>query len=107
MSTISTTGSGATAITLTEAELDRYITHAPTRSWLTGPGLPGTGGLLTFEPLRTAGLRTLADLTDGPSRLAEELRDRLVIGELLAPAGLDTESILLDGGTGEISTAYL
>ncbi|MGW2958335.1 SUKH-4 family immunity protein [Streptomyces sp. NPDC001220] len=110
MSTTSTTGSGAAAITLTEAELDRYITHEPTRMWLTGPGLPDTGGLLTFEPLRTAGLRTLADVADvtaGPSRLAEELRDRLVIGELLAPAGLDTESILLDGGTGEISTAYL
>ncbi|MEU9385603.1 SUKH-4 family immunity protein [Streptomyces sp. NPDC048279] len=110
MSTTSTTGSGAAAITLTEAELDRYITHEPTRMWLSGPGLPDTGGLLTFEPLRTAGLRTLADVADltaGPSRLAEDLRDRLVIGELLAPAGLDTESILLDGGTGEISTAYL
>ncbi|MFE9452658.1 SUKH-4 family immunity protein [Streptomyces sp. NPDC006739] len=104
---MSTTDAGAAAITLTEAELDRYVTHAPTRGLLTGPGLPPDSGLLTFSPLRTDGLRTLADAMDGPGRLAEELRDRLVIGELLGPAGTERESILLDGGTGEITTAYL
>ncbi|MFI5685673.1 SUKH-4 family immunity protein [Streptomyces sp. NPDC051636] len=101
---MSTTDAGVAAITLTEDDLGPYVTHAPTRHWLTGPGLPGGGGLLTFEPLRTGGLRTLADATDDP---AEELRDRLVIGELLSPAGMETESLLLDGGTGEITTTYL
>ncbi|MCF3129825.1 SUKH-4 family immunity protein [Streptomyces olivochromogenes] len=104
---MSTTDAGVAAITLTEDQLGLYVTHAPTRDLLTGPGLPGSSGLLTFEPLRTAGLRTLADATDGPSRLAEELRDRLVIGELVGPAGMLREAVLLDGGTGEISTAHL
>lgn len=104
---MSTTDAGVPAITLTEAELDRYVTHAPTRGLLAGPGLPTDTDLLTFSPLRTHGLRTLGDATDGPFRLAEELRNRLVIGELLNPAGMERESILLDGDTGEITTAYL
>jgi hypothetical protein len=104
---MSTTDAGSTAITLTEAELDRYVTHAPTRGLLTGPGLPARTDVLTFSPLRTYGLRTLADAAGGPFHLAEELRSRLVIGELLNPAGMERESILLDGATGEITTAYL
>ncbi|MGW4226159.1 SUKH-4 family immunity protein [Streptomyces bauhiniae] len=104
---MSMTDAGVTAITLTEAELDRWVTHAPTRGLLAGPGLPPDTGPLTFAPLRAHGLRRLADATDGPCRLADELRDRLVIGELLNPAGMDRESILLDGATGEVTTAYL
>ncbi|MFE8946244.1 SUKH-4 family immunity protein [Streptomyces sp. NPDC007856] len=104
---MSTTDAGIAAITLTEAELDRYVTHGPTRGLLSGTGLPADTDLLTFSPLRTHGLRTLADAADGPFRVADELRDRLVIGELLNPAGMDRESILLDGGTGELTTAYL
>ncbi|MFF8472888.1 SUKH-4 family immunity protein [Streptomyces sp. NPDC015414] len=104
---MSTTDAGIPAITLTEAELGRHITHAPTRGLLTGPGLPADTALLTFSPLRAHGLRTLGDATDGPFRLAEELRGRLVIGELLNPAGMERESILLDGDTGELTTACL
>ncbi|MFF9173690.1 SUKH-4 family immunity protein [Streptomyces sp. NPDC014793] len=104
---MSTTDAGIPAITLTEAELGRHITHAPTRGLLTGPGLPVDTALLTFSPLRAHGLRTLGDATDGPFRLAEELRGRLVIGELLNPAGMERESILLDGDTGELTTACL
>ncbi|WP_333778929.1 SUKH-4 family immunity protein [Streptomyces sp. IBSBF 3136] len=104
---MSTTDAGVPAITLTEAELDRYVTHPPTRGLLAGPGVPARTDLLTFSPLRTHGLRTLGDATDGPFRLAEELRGRLVIGELLNPAGMERESILLDGRTGELTTAYL
>ncbi|MGW2637247.1 SUKH-4 family immunity protein [Streptomyces sp. NPDC001348] len=101
---MSTIDAGVAVITLTEDDLGPYVTHAPTRHWLTGPGLPGDSDLLTFDPLRTAGLRTLADAADDP---AEHLRNRLVIGELLNPAGMDPESLLLDGGTGEITTTYL
>lgn len=101
---MSTTDAGVAVITLTEDDLGPYVTHAPTRHWLTGPGLPGDSGLLTFDPLRTTGLRTLAAAADDP---AEHLRDRLVIGELLYPAGMETESLLLDGDTGEITTTYL
>ncbi|UFR04207.1 SUKH-4 family immunity protein [Streptomyces sp. Go40/10] len=104
---MSTTDADVPAITLTEAELDRYVTHAPTRGLLTDTGLPAVIDLLTFSPLRTHGLRTLADAADGPLHLAEELRGRLVIGELLNPAGMERESILLDGATGELTTAYL
>ncbi|MGW4565589.1 SUKH-4 family immunity protein [Streptomyces sp. NPDC004561] len=104
---MSTTDAGTPAITLTEAELDRHVTHAPTRGLLTGAGLPARTDVLTFSPLRAHGLRTLADAADGPFHLAEELRGRLVIGELLNPAGMERESILLDGGTGEVTTAYL
>ncbi|MBV2354370.1 SUKH-4 family immunity protein [Streptomyces sp. J2-1] len=109
-----TTGAdaGTAAVALTEAELDRYVTHAPTRGLLATAGAPADTGPLTFSPLRAHGLRTCAEATEGPLRLAEELRDRLVMGELLSPAGTrrgaaGRESILLDGATGEISTAYL
>ncbi|KOV94255.1 SUKH-4 family immunity protein [Streptomyces sp. NRRL B-3648] len=104
---MSTTDAGVPVITLTEAELDRLVTHTPTRGLLTGTGLPAETDLLTFSPLRTHGLRTLADAAEGPFGLAEELRGRLVIGELLTPAGMERESILLDGATGELTTAYL
>ncbi|MFF8730213.1 SUKH-4 family immunity protein [Streptomyces sp. NPDC015171] len=104
---MSTTDAEVPAITLTEAELDRYVTHAPTRGLLAGAGLPAETDLLTFSPLRTHGLRTLADATGSPFQVAEDLRSRLVIGELLTPAGMERESILLDGDTGEITTAYL
>ncbi|GAA3826964.1 hypothetical protein GCM10022403_070320 [Streptomyces coacervatus] len=103
-----TTDIATATITLTEDQLDPYVTHAPTRRRLTGPGLPGDGALLTFAALRTGGLHTVGQDPEGDdSGLTEELRDRLVIGELLAPAGMAAESLLLDGGTGEISTAYL
>ncbi|MGI5375805.1 SUKH-4 family immunity protein [Streptomyces sp. CA-251387] len=99
---------GDTAITLTETELDPYVTHASTRRWLTGPGLPCDSGVLSFAELCREGLRTVADSTGDPDgRLAAELRDQLVIGGLLGPGGaLETESVLLDGTTGEISTTY-
>ncbi|MEU3779951.1 SUKH-4 family immunity protein [Streptomyces sp900129855] len=104
------TTTATTTITFTEDQLDPYVTHAPTRRWLTGPGLPGVpgdGGLLTFEALRTDGLRTVADSTDDPGgRLAAQLRDRLVIGGILGADGRERESVLLDGMTGEISTTY-
>ncbi|KUO18357.1 SUKH-4 family immunity protein [Streptomyces dysideae] len=104
---MSTTYAGGTAITLTEADLDPYVTHASTRRWLTGPGLPGDSGVLTFAALSEDGLRTVADTTGDPEdRLAGELRDQLVIGGLLGPGGMETESVLLDGETGEISTTY-
>ncbi|MFJ5263532.1 SUKH-4 family immunity protein [Streptomyces sp. NPDC088387] len=103
---MSTTGAITAAITLTEDDLNSYITHAPTRDWLTGPGLPGTGDLLTFETLRADGLRTVADSTGDADTLTAELRDRLVIGGLLTPDGIQGESVLLDGATGAVSTAY-
>ncbi|MFJ4952181.1 SUKH-4 family immunity protein [Streptomyces sp. NPDC088760] len=104
---MSTTDAEVPVITLTEAELDRFVTHTPTRGLLTGTGLPAETDLLTFSPLRTHGLRTLDDAAESPFGLAEELRGRLVIGELLTPAGMERESILLDGATGELTTAYL
>ncbi|MEW1827695.1 SUKH-4 family immunity protein [Streptomyces sp. NPDC088196] len=99
-------GSTATMITLTEDDLDPYITHASTRRWLTGPGLPGDSGLLTFEELRREGLRTVADSLGDPGPLARELRDQLVIGALRGPGGAEADSILLDGETGEIATTH-
>ncbi|MBT2419692.1 SUKH-4 family immunity protein [Streptomyces sp. ISL-22] len=107
MSTTMTTYAGDTAIILTEAELGPYVTHASTRRWLTGPGLPGDSGVLSFAELCREGLRTVADSTGDPDgRLAAELRDQLVIGGLLGPGGLETESVLLDGATGEVSTTH-
>lgn len=103
---MSTTCADTTAITLTEDLLDPYVTHAPTRRWLMGPGLPGDSVLFTFAELRREGLRTVADSTGAPDRLAAELRDQLVIGGLADLAGLETESLLLDGTTGELSTTY-
>ncbi|GAA2259196.1 hypothetical protein GCM10010415_21370 [Streptomyces atrovirens] len=98
----------AAAITLTGADLDPFITHASTRDWLTGPGLPADSGLFGFAELaRPGGPRTVGDSTGGPAdRLSPELRDQLVIGGLLGPAGLETESVLLDGATGEVSTTF-
>jgi hypothetical protein len=102
---------GDMAIVLTEAELDRHITHPSTRRWLTGPGLPCDNTVLSFAELCRVGLRTVADSTGDlgvpGDRLAAELRDQLVIGGLLGPGALETESVLLDGATGEISTTYV
>ncbi|MFF1276682.1 SUKH-4 family immunity protein [Streptomyces marokkonensis] len=98
----------AGAITLADADLDPFITHASTRRWLTDPGLPEDSVLFGFaEPARQGGPHTVADSLCGPAdRLPAGLRDQLVIGRLLGPAGLETESVLLDGATGEVSTAY-
>lgn len=94
-------------ITLTEDALDPYVTHVPTRRWLTGPGLPGVGALVTFEALRRDGLRTVGDSTGDPgAALAADVRDQLVIGGLLSAQGRETESVLLDGSTGEVSSTY-
>ncbi|AZQ35093.1 hypothetical protein EJ357_17650 [Streptomyces cyaneochromogenes] len=107
MSTTITTHAGDTAIILTDTELDPYVTHASSRRWLTGVGLPRDSGVLSFAELSREGLRTVADSTCGPvDRLAAELRDQLVIGGLLGPGALETESVLLDGATGEISTTH-
>ncbi|MGK5694400.1 SUKH-4 family immunity protein [Streptomyces sp. URMC 128] len=104
---MSTTDAGSAVITLTESELDPWVTHASTRHWLTGPGLPVDSGVLSFAELDREGLRTVADSTGEPSdRLSAELREQLVIGGLLGPGGLETESVLLDGATGVISTTY-
>ncbi|MCX5090577.1 SUKH-4 family immunity protein [Streptomyces sp. NBC_00365] len=92
-------------ITLTEDELDPYITHTGTRQWLTEPGLPADGTLLDFGALREHGLRRVADLAGDADRLAAELQDQLVVGALRT-FDRDLESIVLDGATGEIATTY-
>ncbi|MFD3731549.1 SUKH-4 family immunity protein [Streptomyces sp. NPDC058632] len=107
--TVATHATGiAAAIVLTEDDLDPFVTHASTRRWLTGPGLPCDSGLFSFTQLREdGGLRTVADTAGDPvEELSAELRDQLVVGQLLGPAGLETESVLLDGATGEVSTTY-
>ncbi|KES07178.1 hypothetical protein BU52_11360 [Streptomyces toyocaensis] len=98
----------AGASTFAGPDLDPFITHASTRGWLTDPGLPADSGLFAFaEPARQGVPHTVAASTRGPAdRLPAGLRDQLVIGRLLGPAGLETESVLLDGTTGEVSTAY-
>ncbi|MFG2788826.1 SUKH-4 family immunity protein [Streptomyces sp. NPDC048419] len=104
---MSTTGAAMAAITLSEDQLDPYVTHAPTRRRLTGPGLPGDCHLFTFEELCREGLRTVGDSTgDSGGRLTAELRDQLVIGALLDPRGAAGESVLLDGATGAVTTTY-
>ncbi|MEU0780166.1 SUKH-4 family immunity protein [Streptomyces sp. NPDC006173] len=102
MSTTDTDVGGA--ITLTDHELDPYVTHPSTRHLLTGSGLPAESALLGFDALREHGLRTLADLAGDADRLADELRDRLVIGALRS-LDRDLESLVLDGTTGEVSSA--
>ncbi|MFD8232812.1 SUKH-4 family immunity protein [Streptomyces sp. NPDC059696] len=105
---MSTTDAGCAVITLAESDLDPWVTHASTRHWLTGPGLPADSGVLSFAELSRDGLRTVADSTADPDDcLPAELREQLVIGGLLGPGGLETESVLLDGATGEVSTAYV
>jgi len=100
------TGTGT--ITLPVDALDPYVTHAPTRRWLTAAGLPADSGLFSFESLRGTGSgegpRTVADALGHPVGLPADLRDQLVIGALRDPAGVGTESVLLDGATGEVST---
>jgi hypothetical protein len=101
---MTTTEACPATIRLTEAELGPYVTHASTRRWLTGPGLPGDSGLFTFAELRREGLRRVADSTGAPDRLAADLRDQLVLGGLPDLHGNETEALLLDGATGEVST---
>ncbi|MFF1451559.1 SUKH-4 family immunity protein [Streptomyces sp. NPDC058274] len=104
MSTTDTDVGGT--ITLTDDELDPYVTHAETRHRLTGPGLPREGSLLGFGVLRDAAPRRVADLVDTIDKLAEELRNQLVIGTVRT-YDRDLESIVLDGATGEICTTRL
>jgi len=93
-------------LTLTDAELDPYVTHAATRRWLADSGLPSGGGaLLRFDTVREDGLRRVADLVGEADKLAEELRDQLVIGALRT-LDRDLESLVLDGTTGAIGTTY-
>ncbi|MFJ2603441.1 SUKH-4 family immunity protein [Streptomyces sp. NPDC087425] len=99
---MSTMNIAVPAITLTDDQLDPYVTHAATRGWLTGHGLPGASGLFTFEGLRDRGLRTVAD--SAGAAVSPELRDQLVIGALRAPGAVDAGSILLDGATGAVAT---
>ncbi|MDN3028638.1 SUKH-4 family immunity protein [Streptomyces sp. S.PB5] len=102
---MSTSGTATAVITLTDDDLERFVTHASTRRWLTGPGLPSGIGLLSFEELVREGLRTVEDATGDPEgRLPLDLRDQLVIGGLLDIEGQETEPVLLDGATGEVST---
>ncbi|MEU1197203.1 SUKH-4 family immunity protein [Streptomyces sp. NPDC005813] len=104
---MSTTDTGVGgAITLTDDELDPYVTHKGTRHLLTGPGLPHDGALLAFGALREHGLRRLADLAGDADRIAGELRDQVVVGALRS-LDRDLESIVLDGTTGEISTTHI
>ncbi|MGD1217441.1 SUKH-4 family immunity protein [Streptomyces krungchingensis] len=104
---MSTTDTGVGgAITLTDDELDPYVTHRGTRHLLTGPGLPHDGALLAFGALREHGLRRLVDLAGDADRLAGELRDQVVVGALRS-LDRDLESIVLDGTTGEISTTSI
>ncbi|MFF4211122.1 SUKH-4 family immunity protein [Streptomyces sp. NPDC001796] len=51
-------------------------------------------------------LRRAAELVDDAERLAEELRDQMVIGALRT-VDRDLESLLLGGATGRIPTTYL
>jgi len=105
--TMSSTTDAGGVITLTMAELDPYVTHAETRQWLTGPGLPLDSTLLGFGALReNPALRRVAELVDDAEKLAAELRDQLVIGALRT-FDRDLESIVLDGATGEVSTTYV
>ncbi|MHA5049835.1 SUKH-4 family immunity protein [Streptomyces sp. SD15] len=94
------------AITLTDDELDPYVTHTGTRQWLTGPGVPSDSTLLGFDTLREHGLRRVADLVGHADELAQELRDQLVVGALRT-FDRDLEPIVLDGATGEIATTYI
>lgn len=103
---MSTTDTEVGAITLTGDELDPFVTHPGTRDRLTGPGLPPGGALLAFGALREHGLRTVADLAGDADKLAGELGDQLVIGALRS-LDRDLESIVLDGTTGEVSSAYV
>lgn len=101
-----TTGAGG-VITLTEAALDAYVTHARTRRPLTGPGLPFDDALLGFRALAgQPALRRIAELVDDAEKLAEALRDQLVIGALRT-VDRDLESLVLNGTAGEVFTAYI
>ncbi|MDQ0991180.1 SUKH-4 family immunity protein [Streptomyces sp. V3I7] len=88
-----TRDAGAAAITLTDKGTGRRGARAARREAPAG-----------LE--RTRGRRRFADVTDGPTRLAQELRNRLVFGELLAPVTWEAEAILLDGGTVEMGSRY-
>ncbi|MGI5139678.1 MULTISPECIES: SUKH-4 family immunity protein [unclassified Streptomyces] len=94
-------------ITLTGTDLDPHVTHEATRRLLTGPGLPSDSALLGFGALRRRpALRRVAELVDDAERLAEELRDQLVIGALRT-VDRDLESLVLNGTTGEIFTTHV
>ncbi len=94
-------------ITLAGTDLDPYITHAGTRRLLTGAGVPSGSSLLGFGPLcERPALRRVAELVDDAEKLAEELRDQLVIGALRT-VDRDLESLVLNGATGEVSTTYV
>ncbi|MYY10831.1 hypothetical protein GT204_18420 [Streptomyces sp. SID4919] len=84
-------------IRFTEHGLPPSLTHAGTRRFLTGAGLPAREGpLFRFAVLREQGLRTYASLAEVPAAP----RDLFVLGELSAP-GSGTW-VTLDGRTGAL-----
>ncbi|MEV7790965.1 SUKH-4 family immunity protein [Streptomyces sp. NPDC087512] len=96
------------SITVTEDRLDPRVTHGPTRRRLTGPGLPDASGVPSCEALEPDGPVRVADATGDPEgRLADGPRGRLVVGRPRSCDGERTDVLLLDGGTGEVPTAYV
>ncbi|MGW1259245.1 SUKH-4 family immunity protein [Streptomyces sp. NPDC002513] len=98
-----TTDTGG-VITLTETDLDPYVTHTGTRHLPAEAGLPCDSARLAFGALRGQPvLRRVAELVDDAGKLAAELHDQLVIGALRT-FDRDLECLLLDGTTGRSST---
>ncbi|MGV9564852.1 SUKH-4 family immunity protein [Streptomyces sp. NPDC003480] len=98
-----TTDAGG-VITLTEADLDPYVTHTGTRHLPTGAGLPCDSGRFGFGAPRGRPVpRRVAELVDDAEKPAAELRDQLVTGALRT-LDRDLECLLLDGATGRVST---
>ncbi|CAL9522079.1 SUKH-4 family immunity protein [Streptomyces sp. enrichment culture] len=87
---MSTRDTVVTAIALTEDILGPHVLHAPVRHRPAEPHRPGGTALLTFTGLRaadTACSGTRRDRAVLGDRLADTLRDRLVISALLGAAG--------------------
>ncbi|WP_432055112.1 SUKH-4 family immunity protein [Streptomyces sp. bgisy022] len=86
---MSTRDTVVTAIALTEDILGPHLAYAPVRHRPDGPRLPGDRALLTFTGLRAADAACAGTAVRGTlgDRLADVLRDRLVLSALLGAAG--------------------
>ncbi|MEO3973453.1 SUKH-4 family immunity protein [Streptomyces sp. CAU 1734] len=103
-------------VTLPPDGIHPSLTHEPTRSLLTGGGVPDGHRLMRFGPLAETGGLPLRELLAGefdpsafdPAVLDPYVAELLVIGHLsVVEEGEEEEEVVMDGATGRVFVLYV
>ncbi|MFB7937646.1 SUKH-4 family immunity protein [Streptomyces sp. NPDC056049] len=100
----------ADALVLGERDLPAGLVHETTRRLLTTGGLPARHPLMRFRPVAEARVPTVREHLAERGAAADELPDALagllIVGRPTAD-GDEADEIVVDGGTGRVSTLWL